>query len=67
MEDESAAVRRSAKLAKKWADQLAADIETAYRAGTGLNRLAKDTGRTVEGIRQLLKRRGVELRPPHVR
>jgi hypothetical protein len=42
-------------------------VVTAYTAGASLRRLAQACDLTVEGVRQVLLRRGVELRPPHVR
>lgn len=41
-------------------------VADAYRSGASLRQLAEALGLTNEGARQVLRRRGVELRPPHV-
>lgn len=62
-----AAVARSDVKATEWAERREVDIEAAYRAGASLSLIAERCSLTVPGVRKLLIRRGVELRPPHVR
>lgn len=40
-------------------------VADAYRAGASLRLLALRLEMTIEGVRQLLIRRGVEMRRPH--
>jgi predicted HTH domain antitoxin len=67
--DELAAVRQAANKRRQWAERLENSIIAAYQlpAGNSLNALAEASGLSVEGVRKLLRRRGIELRPPHVR
>lgn len=60
-------VRRSSATAREWSQRSDDDIVAAYEAGAGLRSLAEWSGRNYETVRKFLIRRGVELRPPHVR
>ena len=50
-----------------WAGRHEDAIATYYKAGASLRDIAELIGQTVEGVRQRLLRRGVDLRPPHIR
>jgi hypothetical protein len=59
-----AEVKRAAELAAQSLDRRDRAIAAGYQAGAPLSRLADAAGLTVEGVRRIVQRAGVELRPP---
>jgi hypothetical protein len=60
--DELATVSHAARKVSEWTQRYEESIETAYDAGHSLNEIGNAAGLTLEGVRQLLLRRGVQLR-----
>lgn len=61
--DELATVSHAARKVSEWTQRYEESIETAYDAGHSLNEIGNASGLTLEGVRKLLLRRGVQLRP----
>lgn len=70
MDEKRAALDKAARdraRVKDCIERAEASAEAAYKAGASLSEIAKATGMTGEGVRRILSRREVDMRPQHVR